>query len=167
MEKILASVIILSEKVLEILNSLIRKHNCPQSLIRRVNIILMASKGISNVEISNQLKINRNTVKHWRNKWANAAITIDTSEVNGMKDKEFYNLIIDILSDDQRPGTPPKFTPEQIVQIVVIACENPKDSGREVSHFTPREIADEAIKRNIVESISPRQVGRFLKMSQI
>jgi hypothetical protein len=33
-----------------------------------------------------------------------------------------------------------------------------------VSHWTPTELAAEAIKRGIVEKISPRSVGRFLRM---
>jgi hypothetical protein len=44
-----------------------------------------------------------------------------------------------------------------------VACEDPQESGRPVTHWTPQELADEAIKRGIVTSISPRSVGRFLK----
>ncbi|WP_218639641.1 helix-turn-helix domain-containing protein [Paenibacillus sp. FSL R7-0337] len=53
------------------------------------------------------------------------------------------------------------------VQIVAIACEDPKVCGRPVSHWTPREVQNEAVKRGDVETISVRQVGRFLKMSRI
>jgi hypothetical protein len=46
---------------------------------------------------------------------------------------------------------------------VALACENPREeSGRPITHWTPPELADEAVKRGIVESISPRSVGRFL-----
>ena len=54
---------------------------------------------------------------------------------------------------------------EQVVKIVAIACESPEKRQRPVSHWTPKELADEAIKRGIVEKISPRSVGRFLKRS--
>jgi hypothetical protein len=46
---------------------------------------------------------------------------------------------------------------------VAIACEDPQASGYPISHWTAKEIAAEAVKRGIVESISVRQVGRFLK----
>jgi putative transposase len=49
------------------------------------------------------------------------------------------------------------------VQIIALACESPSEAGRPVSHWTPAELADEAVKRGIVEEISPRSVGRFLK----
>ena len=58
---------------------------------------------------------------------------------------------------------PPKFSAEQVTQILALACEPPQDSGRPVTHWTPRELAEEAKQRGIVRSISPRQVGRFLK----
>ena len=51
--------------------------------------------------------------------------------------------------------------------ILAVACEPPENSGRPVTHWTPRELADEVIKRGIVASISPRQVGRFLKWGRV
>ena len=54
-------------------------------------------------------------------------------------------------------------SPEQIVQIVAVACEPPEKSARPISHWTSRELADEVKKRQIVTAISPRTVGRFLK----
>ena len=70
----------------------------------------------------------------------------------------------DCSSDLPRSGSPGKFTAEQVTQILAVACEDPEASGRPVTHWTPRELADEVAKRGIVESISPRQVGRFLKI---
>jgi hypothetical protein len=49
------------------------------------------------------------------------------------------------------------------VQIVALACENPQASGYPVSHWSSNELAMKAIKRGIVEKISPRSVSRFLK----
>ena len=47
--------------------------------------------------------------------------------------------------------------------IIATACEPPEKSGRPVTHWTSRELADEVIKRGIVATISVRHVGRFLK----
>jgi putative transposase len=47
--------------------------------------------------------------------------------------------------------------------ILTVACESPATSDRPVTHWTPRELADEVIKRGIVPSISARHVGRFFK----
>ena len=60
----------------------------------------------------------------------------------------------------------PILTPQKlIVQIVSIACEEPSESGRPISHWSRRELKAEAVKRGIVDNISPRTVGRFLKGS--
>ncbi len=68
-----------------------------------------------------------------------------------------------MLSDELRPGSKSKFSVEQIVQIVAIACEDPGSSELPLTHWTRKELADEAVKRGIVEQISPRSVGRNLK----
>jgi hypothetical protein len=54
------------------------------------------------------------------------------------------------------------FTFEQFMQIMALACEKPEAAERPVSSWTPRELADEAVKRGIVTKISPRTVERFL-----
>jgi putative transposase len=78
-------------------------------------------------------------------------------------DKELEAQIIAVLSDQPRPGTPAKFSAEEICQIIAVACENPADSERPITEWTPRELAEEVVNRQIVSSISTRQVGRFLK----
>src|SRR5256885_12017216 len=67
-----------------------------------------------------------------------------------------------LLSDEQRPGAPATFTLEQFMRIMALACETPASADRPVSNWTPRELADEAVKRGIVEQISPRTVERVL-----
>ena len=88
-------------------------------------------------------------------------------EAEGIEDKDLRGEIEGIFADAPRPGTPGKFTAEEIVKIVAVGCENPKDSGRPVTNWTPRELAEEVVQRQIVTSISTRTVGRFLKMKQI
>ncbi len=68
-----------------------------------------------------------------------------------------------VLRDEPRPGPPGKFTPEQVVGILAVACEPPAKSGRPITHWTAHELVDEVIKRGIVPSISVAQVGRYLR----
>jgi putative transposase len=75
--------------------------------------------------------------------------------------------IEETLMDEARSGTPPTFSAEQVCQIIAVACEEPKLSGRPITEWTPRELADEVIKREIVSSISASQVGRFLKRGAV
>jgi hypothetical protein len=48
-----------------------------------------------------------------------------------------------------------------------IACNPPEQYGRPISHWSSRELADELIKQAIVESISERQVGRYLEEADL
>ena len=75
-----------------------------------------------------------------------------------MSDGGLMVRIIEVLSDELRPGTPAQFSLEQIVQIVAMACETaPQECERPVSHWSPSKLAAEAVKRGIVEKISPQQ----------
>jgi len=71
------------------------------------------------------------------------------------------------LDDAPRCGAPPVFTAEQVVGIVAIACEVLDESDEGVSHWTHRQIAQEAVKRGIVEEISPSTVGRLLRQASL
>lgn len=89
--------------------------------------------------------------------------SLQKAEVESSSDGVLKERIMNVLSDEFRRGSQPKFSVEQIVQIVAMACEDPGQSERPVTHWTPRELGLEAVKRGIVEQISPRSVGRFLK----
>ena len=168
-----ATIINLTEKQRNILEKLERRHSTAQGFLKRVQIILEASKDVNNTEISKTLNITRYKVRTWRNRWKKSESILNEIEVkengnpSGQSEKKLHQKIKEILTDIKRSGAPPTFTAEQAVQIIAIACEKPEDSSRPVTNWTTRELADEAIKRGIVESISERQVGRFLKRSCI
>ena len=145
------------------LEQIIRRQTNPQHLVRRARIILMAAGGQTNLEIAAFLHVNREMVGIWRRRWAEAQDRLDAAASRGERD--VIALIHEVLSDAPRPGTPAKFHPEQIAQIITLACTDPSDSGRPITHWTPRDLADEAIRRGIVETISPQSVERFLKAS--
>jgi putative transposase len=120
---------------------------------------------LSNKHIAQELGLARITVRDWRGRWAEAAAELAEVEKQA-EDKELLAAVEGVLADAYRSGTPATFSAEQVVQIIALACEAPADSERPVSHWTPREIADEAVKRGLVESISAQSVERFLKGSR-
>lgn len=151
-----------TERQKAILEQIVKRTTNSQRLVKRAEIILKAAEGKRNVHIANEVGSNREKVHRWRGRWGANSERLKAIEEEG-SDKELRQAIEEILSDAPGRGAPPKFTAEQIVQIVAISCEKPENSGRPVTHWTPKELADEAVKRDIVESISPRQAGRFLK----
>ena len=162
-----ARVIELTSSQEDVLQKIVRTQTNPQHLVRRAKIILNAQLGKSNTQISKELDINRETVRIWRSRWLCASESLAEVELIADSQKALYNKISETLSDAPRPGAPATFTPEQIVQVVAVACSEPEESGRPITHWTPRELADEAIKREIVPNISVRTVGRILKEADL
>jgi len=157
----------LTAKQRAVLERLVRRQTSPQRLGRRARVILEAESGANNEEVARRLGLKRGTTRKWRDRWLEASAALQAAEDEGYDERDLGVLIEAVLDDEPRPGTPATFTPEQIVQIVALACEPPADSGRPVSHWTPRELAEEAVKRGIVERISTRSVGRFLQRGRL
>jgi len=150
----------LTEKQRAILREIVRGRLSPQAEALRARIILEAESGARNEHIAKNLNIGRKAVHLWRKRWAENTEILAQIE-SEEDDKKFHKSVRAVLADDPRSGRPPTFTADQICRIAALACTSPDDSNRPVSHWTPRELADEAIEREIVPSISPRTVGRF------
>lgn len=144
------------------LEHLARRATSPQRLVRRVRIILAAADGLKTDQIARQFGFARETVQGWRGRWVAAAPALAAAEAEGCDDAALTKRILAVLDDAARAGAPPTFSAEQVCRIIALACEPPAESGRPVTHWTPGELADEAIKRSLVPRISARTVGRFL-----
>jgi putative transposase len=153
----------LSTRQRALLERLRQRQTAPQRLIRRVLILLALAANPCLQTAARDLGLNRISVRLWRDRWRDAAEALAQAEKDDLPDSQLLGLIEGLLDDAPRPGGPATFTPEQIVQIVAVACEPPEKSGRPISHWTHRELADEVKKRQIVKDIAPRSVGRFLK----
>ncbi len=147
----------------DVLEQLTRRSTSPQRLVWRARIIILADEGQDNTVIAHQLSLARYTVRQWRQRWAACTDAINVKENEDVKDKRLTDVILSVLDDNPRCGAPSTFTPEQIVHLVAIACTPPEASRRPISHWSHRELALELVKRDVVSSISPRSVGRFLK----
>lgn len=154
--------VVLSERQKRLLEAVARTKLAPQQLVERCRIVLMSGAGRDNADQADELGVDRQRVRRWRHRWAKATAVLAAAEKQGASDKDFERLVLRVLGDHERSGAPATFSPEQVASIISLACEPPADSGVPVSHWTPPELAREAIKRGIVESISPRQVDRFL-----
>jgi putative transposase len=157
------TVIELSDRQQRILKQLLRRQTSTQRLVRRVNIILAAADGNNNEQIAKGLGLHRESVRQWRERWLSAAVSLAAVEAKESDDKPLVEAIESVLADAYRSGAPSCFSAEQIVQIIAVACEEPQASNLPITHWTPQDLADEVVKRGLVESISARSAGRFLK----
>lgn len=137
----------------EQLQQLVNRHNTPQQLGVRGSIILLADQGHNHQEIARELRISRDMARLWRNRW----LELSQKDV----------AVVARLQDAERPGAPATFSLEQILQLFAMACEKPEQYERPISEWTAGELADEMVKQGIVESISPRHVGRLLEEASL
>jgi putative transposase len=132
-------------------------------LARRVAVLLALAADPCLESVAPRLGLTRASVRLWRDRWRRAAGRLRPVEADGPDDRPLLPRVDQLLADAPRPGRPATFSPEQIVQIVALACEPPEKSGRPITHWTSAEVADEARKRQLVKRISPRPAGRSLK----
>jgi transposase len=134
------------------LQLLVRRYSTGQQKATRARIVLLAEAGKNHREIARELDVSVDTARLWRQRW------LDLQQIS-LEDLS----IEERLEDLPRSGAPSRFTTDQICQINQLACEKPEESGRPISQWTGREIANEVMKRGIVDKISPRHASRLLK----
>ncbi len=144
-----AAKITLSPEEREALDRLIRTPSTAQQLALRARMIVLASDGVKVGETADHLGAWRKTVSQWRKRWLSSSGTPATPAER--------------LSDAPRSGAPPRITAQEICAIVALACERPADSNVPLSHWSASDLAREAMRRGLVDRISARSVGRFLK----
>lgn len=132
----------------EQLQQLLNRHSTPQQIALRGHIILLADAGQNHREIARQLKIRRKMARLWRERWLERRAV-------GMG-------VVERLQDAERSGAPARFELEQVLHLFKLACDDPADYDRPISQWTNRELADEMVRQQLVETISPRHVGRLL-----
>ncbi len=138
------------------LERLVSANKAAQALVRRARVVRLAAMGYSNTAIAEQVPMDVEAVGLWRHRWA-ALCGIPVDEMN----------VATRLADAPRPGAVPRLSPEQVCQILALACEQPSGSDRPISQWSHRELADEIVRRGITDRISPRHASRLLKSGRL
>jgi transposase len=130
------------------LTGLVRAGSTEQRLVMRAKIVLAAAEGLPNARIAATLRVCEDTVRKWRHRWWAAPGVAS-------------------LSDAERSGRPPKFTPVQVAQVKAAACTPPADSGLPLARWSCPELARYAVATGICASISPSTIRRQLSEDAI
>lgn len=161
-----AAKITITERQQEILHEFSRSRSVPLFLRQRSTIILLAFAGQRNEHIASAVGLERHAVGVWRTRWAEAferLVRIECLEGT----TALRAAIRQLLADAPRPGSPGKFTAEQLALIFACACEDPEELGYPFSHWTHGELAKEVVQRGIVASISVSHLGRLLNEADL
>src|SRR6516225_4046856 len=85
---------------LALLQRLARRQTADQRLVRRASILIALAADPCVEAAARRLGLTRLTVRHWRDRWLQAAPQLQQAEQG--------------LADAPRPGVPATFSPEQI-----------------------------------------------------
>lgn len=127
--------VILKGEDQKILTSLANSQTAEHRKVTRAKIILLASQGYSNAEISAKVGVHRNTVSTFITKYLAAGLQY-------------------ALSDSECSGKPNLITDEEKAYITNIACTRPKELGQAVELWTYRILRD-YIRENCKEAGYP------------
>ena len=123
----------LSEKQLGVLRELSRSRTVAKCVLQRATIMVLAYAGQQNREIAGQVGLNPQQVGTWRQRWRDSWESLCVWECH--EPRRLREAILEVLADAPRPGSPGTMTPEQIVRIIAVACEEPKLSGRPITQW--------------------------------
>lgn len=158
-----AAKIVITERQQKVLQELCAARTTEVRIAERATVILLGFEGRKNEEISPVVGLNPDQVGMWRRRWQQAFPKLVTVECTESHDK-LRKAVIGVLSDQHRSGRPPRLTSEQQAKLISLACEDPdQESHRPISRWTSEELTREALKREIVESLSPRWYRQILE----
>lgn len=129
------------------LKRLAYSHTTGYQQVIRARIIRDAARGHSNATIAVRQQVTVDTVRRWRNRYAD----------QGMAG----------LTDRPRSGRPPRFTPTQTAEVKALACQLPAETGTPLSKWSCPELAREAVNRGIATAISATTTRRILASDTI
>jgi len=140
-----------------------RRQPSPQRLGRRAKMRLALETEATQGHVMRQRHLKRGTVQGWCRRWGALTSQLEPMEADGSSDKVRTTVSVEAFTDHPRAGTPATCTAAQMVQMVAVACADPAASGRPVSPWTPREVAEAGRTRGSVETSSTRSGGRCLQ----
>jgi transposase len=113
----------------------------------RAQIILAAADGRPNAAIAAEVGVHVDTVRKWRRRFC-------VERLPG-------------LDDRPRTGRPRRFTAVQVAEVKALACELPTDSDVPLAKWSCPDLAAEAVRRGVVDSVSASTVRRWLAADAI
>lgn len=114
-----------------------------KELCHRARVILLSSEGYRVPEISPMVRAHPTNLRKW----------IHRFNQRGPKG----------LISPRSGGPPPRFSDDQKDRIIALAQQRPRELGLQFSRWTLHKLADQAVRRGIVDSISHEYVRQILK----
>lgn len=157
----------LTTKQTQCLTDITRASTSPQRLVQRANMILGYARSGNQSAVAKAVRVDRDTVRLWLSRWRSVQADLERLETEQLSTCLYRRKIECLLSDAPRPGAPPTFSEAQKQQIIALASQTPEQAGVPVTNWSHGLLAQTVTTKGIAQSISPAQVGRFLKGSHV
>ena len=169
MRPLLHTPLVLSSQDKAELESLSRRRAASRRAVERARIILLAGQNRPVSTIAATVQVCANTVRKWIKRYIGQPLGTPTTENPARQPPagEPPPSKLPLLADAPRSGRPDTFTAQQFCALIALACEKPEEHGRPITHWTARELKDQAIQAGLVASISVRQVNRLLRATDL
>jgi putative transposase len=159
--------LMLTPKQTKLVTSLVHAKTSPQCIVLRASLILDSAESGNKSSVASKHGVGRDTVRRWYQRWQSFQGELDRLETENqagtLSDTLYRRELETILADAERPGAPATFTEEQKQQILAVATRKPEDEGIPVTDWSHEMLAQTVVDKGIVKTISPAQIGRFLK----
>lgn len=141
--------ITISQRQREMLTQILSFLDAWPLIQQRAQVVLLSAQGLTVKEIADQTAITQATVAIWRREWRKKMTTLQEVE-DAQDDTVLILTIINALHRGSTKVKSSKISEEQLVQLIAIFEEDPKDSGYEIESWTMHAVANEGIQRGIV-----------------
>jgi transposase len=135
----------LSKKQRDVLHEVITTGQHSARVILRAHILLHGAEGWTDEEIAQAFKTSTDSVRRTRLRCHERGV-------------------MPCLQDEARCGAPRKLMEEEEARIVALACSDPPN-GR--CRWTVRLLAEEAIRRELIQPVAPETVRQVLQKTRL
>ena len=118
-----------------------REVTAPWRDVQRARMILYAAEGMADIEIAARLDCHPDSVS--------------------IRRRRFCAERLDGLQDKPRAGRPRRFPPEQVAEVIAVACELPAKHGRPLGRFSRTELHRLVIEQGVSDA-SATTIWRWL-----
>lgn len=149
-----------TERQYSILVRLSKGIKTAECIKERAKILVNYKESLNISETAKRLETTRNRVSRWKSKWNNMQNELNRIEIE--EPHKLKSTINTLLSDNWRSGRSSKISSEQVASIIFISLQKPGVLGLPISHWTAEALKNKVIEMRIVDTISSRQIGRYL-----
>jgi transposase len=135
----------LTPEQVKTLSELSHTYTAPFAEVQRARILLLAHHSCGNANIARRVGCSAQTVRNWRRRFSQKQS----------------------LRDANRSGHPRRLTATERAAITALACSSPREHNHCWQRWSGAKLAQVALEKKLVQTISPSHVRRLLRQEKL